>query len=71
MVRQQQGMRRGSEALAGGGGGGVSSSVREMTRDPLTAWAASLAPNSRYRVSLKRLLDESPWLQFASECQRF
>jgi hypothetical protein len=71
MVRQQQGMRRWSEALAGGGGGGVSSSVREMTRDPLTAWAASLAPNSRYRVSLKRLLDESPWLQFASECQRF
>jgi hypothetical protein len=22
-------------------------------------------------VSLKRLLDESPWLQFTSECQRF
>jgi hypothetical protein len=22
-------------------------------------------------VSLKRLLDDSPWLQFASECQRF
>jgi hypothetical protein len=22
-------------------------------------------------VSLKRLVDESPWLQFTSECQRF
>jgi hypothetical protein len=22
-------------------------------------------------VSLKRLLDESPWLQFTSECHRF
>jgi hypothetical protein len=22
-------------------------------------------------VSLKRLFDESPWLQFTSECQRF
>eukprot|EP01047_Picozoa_sp_COSAG01_P049476 COSAG01_NODE_4908_length_4635_cov_2.867725_5_plen_67_part_00 len=22
-------------------------------------------------VSLKRLLDESPWLQFTSKCQRF
>jgi hypothetical protein len=26
---------------------------------------------SCYWVSLKRLLDESPWLQFTSECQRF
>jgi adenosylmethionine-8-amino-7-oxononanoate aminotransferase len=33
---------------------------------------AVLAQEAIYRaVSLKRLLDESPWLQFTSECQRF
>jgi hypothetical protein len=30
-------------------------------------WAHKLAT----KVSPKRLLDESPWLQFTSECQRF
>ena len=29
------------------------------------------AAEAKYLVSPKRLLDESPWLQFASECQRF
>ena len=31
-----------------------------------------IAQLSQYaKVSLQRLLDESPWLQFTSECQRF
>jgi hypothetical protein len=35
------------------------------------AHTTRLASHLKAQVSLKRLLDESPWLQFTSECQRF
>jgi hypothetical protein len=32
---------------------------------------AAITAAGGVQVSPKRLLDESPWLQFTSECQRF
>eukprot|EP01043_Picozoa_sp_COSAG02_P109960 COSAG02_NODE_46070_length_352_cov_0.584980_1_plen_68_part_01 len=33
-------------------------------------YTSLLPEGTTIEVSLKRLLDESPWLQFTSECQR-
>jgi hypothetical protein len=41
------------------------------TKWQAVASSSSFASSVGSSVSLKRLLDESPWLQFTSECQRF
>jgi hypothetical protein len=55
----------------GGGGAGVGSVSGPVVDGDASAGSSEFVlPVVPTQVSLKRLLDESPWLQFTSECQR-